>query len=67
MIFINSSDLGFLNYTVYANKLLKPDGFKEIVSIAEQEPGSLILVTCENESVEGGYLNRRVVFAKPKF
>ena len=38
----------------------------EIASIAENEPGSLILITCENESVEGGYLNRRVVFAKPQ-
>ena len=37
-----------------------------LVSVAENEPGSLILLTCENESVEGGYLNRRVVFAKPQ-
>ena len=43
-----------------------PYGFSAIASAAEDEPGSLILLTCENESVEGGYLNRRVVFAKPQ-
>lgn len=42
------------------------NGFTGIASIAENEPGSLILITCENESVDGGYLNRWVVFAKPK-
>lgn len=41
-------------------------GFSAIASTAENEPGSLILLACENESVEGGYLNRRVVFAKPQ-
>ena len=27
------------------------------------EENGLVLVTCENESPEGGYLNRRVIFA----
>lgn len=41
-------------------------GYSVIAFVAENEPGSLILLTCESESVEGGYLNRRVVFAKPQ-
>ena len=53
-------------FTVYANELVGPYGFADIASAAENEPGSLILLTCENESAEGGYLNRRVVFARPK-
>ncbi|MBQ6482243.1 MAG: Cna B-type domain-containing protein [Anaerolineaceae bacterium] len=53
------------HFYVYTNKLVEPDGFDEIAAVAENEPGSLILVTCENEAVTGGYLNRRVVFAKP--
>lgn len=53
-------------FSVYANELVDPYGFTEIASVAENEPGSLILLTCENESVEGGYLNRRAVFARPR-
>ena len=34
--------------------------------IAENEPGSPVLVTCENGSAEGKYLNRRVVFVKAR-
>ena len=66
-VFVDTANAGFLRYSVYANELLEPDGFDEISAIAEQESGSLILVTCENESVDGGYLNRRVVFAKPTY
>ncbi len=63
-IFVRSAKGELLPFTVYANELIGSYGFTEIASIAENEPGSLILITCENESVEGGYLNRRVVFAK---
>ena len=65
-IFVRSADDELMSFTVYANELVGPYGFSAIASAAENEPGSLILLTCENESVEGGYLNRRVVFAKPQ-
>lgn len=32
-------------------------------AVAAAGENTLVLVTCENESSEGGYLNRRVVFA----
>lgn len=64
-IFINDKKGIIQQYTVYENTLLEPDDFKGIASIAEQKPGALILVTCENESVNGEYLNRRVIFAEP--
>lgn len=66
MIFVRSAGDELMSFTVYANELVGPYGFSAIASAAENEPGSLILLTCENESVEGGYLNRRVVFAKPQ-
>ncbi|MBQ6482245.1 MAG: class F sortase [Anaerolineaceae bacterium] len=64
-IFVRDADGQMKGFKVYANTLVEPDGFDEIGAIAREEPGSLILVTCENESVKGGYLNRRVVFARP--
>lgn len=65
-IFIRGAGGELMIFTVYANELTGSYGFTEIASVAENEPGSLVLLTCENESVEGGYMNRRVVFAKPQ-
>ena len=64
-IFVNGPRGKNLNYSVYANELIEPNDFDTIATIAEEEPGYLILITCENESQDGTYLNRRVVFAKP--
>ena len=51
-------------FSVFANELLAPDDFRTMAAIAETEPNTLVLVTCENETLDGGYLNRRAVFAK---
>ncbi len=64
-IFVNAPDGSLRLFRVYANELLAPNDMEKLASIAEQESNTLVLVTCENESVDGGYLNRRVVFAKP--
>ena len=64
-IFVNTSDEGMKIYSVYANELIEPNDFRQMASVSENEEGSLILVTCENETLDGGYMNRRVVFAKP--
>ena len=64
-IFVSTDEGGLRFFSVYANKLLGPNDVNRMASIAEQEENSLILITCENESADGGYLNRRVVFAKP--
>ena len=61
MIFINQPDGSLQRFGVYANLLVEPNDMQKLALIAEQEEGSLLLVTCENESVEGGYLNRRVL------
>ena len=64
-IFVNAPDGSLKLFRVYANELMAPNDMEKLASIAEQEMNTLVLVTCENESVDGGYLNRRVVFAKP--
>ncbi|MBR6090106.1 MAG: sortase, partial [Anaerolineaceae bacterium] len=65
LITVKTANGSVSSFRVYANVLLEPDDMQKLVKIAGQEENSLVLVTCENESVEGGYLNRRVVFAKP--
>ncbi|MBQ6519182.1 MAG: class F sortase [Anaerolineaceae bacterium] len=66
-IFVNTAEDGLQIYSVYANELLEPDDMQKMASIAKSEENSLVLVTCENEMIEGGYMNRRAVFAKPLF
>ena len=65
VIFVNTPDNELLRFSVYANELMDPDDMERLAGIAEQEENTLVLVTCENEAAEGGYLNRRVVFARP--
>ena len=50
-------------YRVYGIYKIASNGF---ASIAEDlRENALVMITCEDESVSGGYLNRRVVFAEP--
>ena len=49
-------------FRVYANELLEPDDMERLSALAGDD--ALVLLTCENESADGGYLNRRAVFAK---
>ena len=66
VVFVNDLQKDqLLRFTVYANELIDPDGFDIVETIARQEKNSLVLMTCENEKISGGYLNRRVIFAKP--
>ena len=62
-IFITDDDGEFLMYSVYANELINPTDSELIYQKAI--PGSLVLLTCENEMPEGGYAYRRAVFAEP--
>ena len=65
LIQVRTADGKLIPFRVYASELIAPDDFETIKMIGEREAGSLILLTCENESLDGGYLNRRAVFAKP--
>ena len=50
-------------YQVYGNYKIASDGFASIAD--EVCSNALVLITCEDESTEGGYLNRRVILAEP--
>ena len=65
LITVNAADESMRLFRVYANELVEPDGLAVIGATARQEAGSLILLTCENEGLNGEYLDRRAVFAKP--
>ena len=49
-------------FRVYANVLIDADDFSGISEILAEN--ALILVTCEDESPDGGYLHRRVILAE---
>jgi len=65
-IFVNRANGSMISFTVYANELLGPNDMQAMAQIAEEKANTLVLVTCENEAADGGYLNRRVIFAAPQ-
>ena len=48
---------------VYRNAKIPADGFGRIAGYVKEN--SLVLITCEDESSDGGYINRRVILAEP--
>lgn len=52
-------------FTVYANEKITETDIRGLQRIAERFDDSLTLITCEDERVEGGYANRRIIAAKP--
>lgn len=64
LIFISGANNSSRTFVVYANELFAADDIDGLGMYAK--PGCMILITCEDESIEGGYLNRRVVFAEAK-
>ena len=62
-LFITDNSGEMLRYKVYANELVRPNDSRFIFEKAI--PGSLVLMTCEEEMPEGGYAYRRLIFAEP--
>lgn len=62
-IFVQDASGELLTFSVFANELYAPDEFAAVHEKASEVSNALVLITCENESADGGYLNRRVVFA----
>lgn len=52
-------------FIIFANELISADDSHALQTIAEKNNKSLVLLTCENESLDGNYINRRVVAAYP--
>lgn len=64
LIFVTGAKDASRTFVVYANEKFAADDIAGLLSYAR--PGCMILITCEDESIEGGYVNRRVVFAEAK-
>ena len=60
---VSGSGNDMQTYRVYGNYKIASDGFASIAS--EIRENALVLITCEDEAVGGGYLNRRVILAEP--
>lgn len=60
---VSGSGNDMQTYRVYGNYKIASDGFASIAS--EVRENALVLITCEDEAVGGGYLNRRVILAEP--
>ncbi len=52
-------------YEVYANLKVDADDAESVYAAADEYADSLTLITCEDERVDGGYANRRIICAKP--
>ena len=62
-IMITDEDNMMRIYRVYGNYKITSNNFASVAGNVREN--ALVLITCEDESVEGGYLNRRVIFAEP--
>ncbi len=62
-IMISDMRNSLYNYRVYGNYTIPADGFASLAD--ELHEKALVLITCEEESAEGGYLSRRVILADP--
>lgn len=63
-IFIRKSTGELIEFVVRYNALYKPNEFAEVSAKASEYDKTLVLITCENESYNGSYLDRRVIFAE---
>lgn len=64
LIFVRGAKDASRTFVVYANEKFAANDIAGLLSYAR--PGCMILITCEDESIEGRYLNRRVIFAEAK-
>ena len=62
-IMVTDAENNLQLYKVYGNYKVASNGFAEVANEVRED--ALVLITCEDESVNGGYINRRVVMAEP--
>jgi LPXTG-site transpeptidase (sortase) family protein len=61
-IMITNDESEMLTYQVYGNYKIAANDFMSIAG--DLRDNALVLITCEDENIDGGYLNRRVIFAE---
>ena len=59
---ITDSEGAMQIWHVYQSEKIPAGGFSRIAGDVKEN--ALVLITCEDESTEGGYLNRRVILAE---
>ena len=62
-VMVTDTRNGVQLYRVYGNYKIDSNAFASIAGNVREN--ALVLITCEDESVDGGYLNRRVIHAEP--
>ncbi len=64
LILVTDSRGNLQNFRVAGNYLITPEG---LITLADKlTENTLLLVTCEDESIDGSYLHRRVILASPE-
>ncbi len=64
-IFVHDPRNNIRIFVVYANEKVSETDVRAVEKLAMEAENSLILITCEDELVGGGYANRRIIAAKP--
>ena len=63
-IFVRDNMNDLQTYAVYANVKAAETDFEAVDHASDAFDNTLILITCEDEMVSGGYANRRIVAAR---
>ena len=63
-VFIRDGNNDLRMFIVYANEKVPGTDFEAVDQIAGSFEDALILITCEDEMISGGYASRRIVAAK---
>ncbi len=63
MVFIRDGNNVLRSFIVYANAKVSETDFETVDQIAGSFEDTLIMITCEDEMISGGYANRRIVAA----
>ncbi len=64
-IFVRDAHDQMQSFVVYANVKIAETDPEAVDRIAEAFENALIMITCEDERVDGGYASRRIVAARP--
>ncbi len=63
-IFIRDKRDNLQTYVVYANEKIAETNLTAFKRISEAFENAIVMITCEDERVDGGYANRRIVAAR---
>ena len=63
-IFVRTGDNQLMAFEVYANEKINKNDVSGLMETAARYENTVTLLTCEDESPDGGYANRRIVSAR---